>query len=156
MTSINLVGFEEAFHFGTKEAIIGDEKYKTCTIPGIVMLKMIAYDDRPDQRVKDVKDINSICKSYASIERIYIWSEHFDLYDDKLENDDIAMIVLGREIRKIVFNNAGLYKRLLGIFQNILDQSSSFLPLMIVDSEIETLEMKQRLIRFIKKGFTEK
>ncbi len=42
LTSINLDGFEEAFHFGTNEVIIGEEKYKSCTIPGIVMLKMIA------------------------------------------------------------------------------------------------------------------
>lgn len=156
MISINLDGFEEAFQFGTKEAIIGEEKYKTCTIPGIVMLKMIAFDERPDQRIKDVKDINSICNNYASIEQNYIWAAHFDLYDDNLGNDEIAMIVLGREIRKLVITNSQLYKRLLGIFQKIINQRTQFLFLMIEDTENETIEMKQRLMTFIRKGFTEK
>lgn len=66
------------------------------------------------------------------------------------------MIVLGREIRNLVKTNAPLYKRLLGIFQKILYQHSSFLILMIEEPENEFLEMKKKIMTFIQKGFTEK
>lgn len=61
LTTVNLDGFKEAFQFGAKELEIGQEKYRVCSIPGIMILKLIAYDDRPHMRTKDVDDINSIC-----------------------------------------------------------------------------------------------
>ncbi|MEZ5055514.1 MAG: hypothetical protein R2879_00610 [Saprospiraceae bacterium] len=72
-------------------------------ITGVVVLKLIAYDDRPDQRQKDIEDIDSICKHYPSIEQGYIWEKHNDLcVMMKEKNDDVAMIVLGREIKALI------------------------------------------------------
>jgi len=63
--NIALDGFKEAY--SATEVKIGEEVYKSCTIPAVVILKMIAFDDRPDRRIKDIKDINLICKYYPVI-----------------------------------------------------------------------------------------
>jgi predicted nucleotidyltransferase len=59
-TQIKPDGFEETYNLGLQEVKIGEEKYSACSIPAIVILKMIAYDDRPERRIKDVKDISDI------------------------------------------------------------------------------------------------
>ena len=153
LTAVNLDGFKEAYIFGMKEVIIGHEKYKTCSIPGVMILKMIAFDDRPDQRTKDVKDINSICNHYPYIETELIWGEYFDLYGDDLEHLEVAMIVLGREMKKVIANNESLKVRIIKIIEKALAQKTPFLFLMIEDTEIETIEMKVKTLTLLKKGF---
>lgn len=55
LININLDGFKEVFELGLDEIRIGKEIYKACSIPGMIILKLIAYDDRPDERIKDVR-----------------------------------------------------------------------------------------------------
>lgn len=153
---ISLDGFKEAFELGVVEIKIGEESYKTCSIPGIMILKLIAYDDRPSKRSKDITDINSICLYYPSIEEEYIWGNHFDLYDDELEHIDVGIIVLGRQMRILVGGNRNLAKRLIGIMDKAIEEQSPFLSLMIQNSETETIEMKRKIIQQLKKGFIEK
>ncbi len=155
LTKVNLDGFKEAFEFGVNEVKIGEEKYKACSIPGVMILKLIAYDDRPSRRIKDIVDINSICLNYPSLESDFIWGNHFDLYDGDLEHDEIGVIVLGREMKKIISNNRALEKRLISIMDKAIDQESPFLSLMIQDSENETIADKKNIIKKLKLGFTE-
>ncbi len=100
MTKIKLDGFKEAYLHGSIDTVIEEEAYKACSIPGIMILKLIAYDDRPDRRAKDIKDISLICKYYPDIETNLIWEEHNDLYDEDRNHDEVGLIVLGREIKK--------------------------------------------------------
>jgi len=152
LTEVNLVGFKEVYNVGATEVRIGDEVYKSCTIPGVVILKMIAFDDRPDRRIKDVKDINLICKHYPDIETDLIWNYHFDLYQSDRDHSDVAMIVLGREMRKIITGNAKLMERILNILDDALSQKSHFMAHMIDDPLKETIEMKADLLKHIKQG----
>lgn len=152
LAKINLVGFNEVFEMGLTEIHIGEETYKACSIPAMVILKMIAFDDRPERRIKDVKDIASICRYYPDIETDLIWSDHFDLYEDTLEHDEVAMIVLGREMSKVIAANAALRDRIRSIIDTALEGRSQFLVHMIDDVEQETLEMKSKCLQHIKQG----
>ncbi len=152
LAKINLAGFNEVFQSGLSEVHIGEENYKACSIPAMVILKMIAFDDRPDRRIKDVKDIASICRYYPDIETDMIWSDHFDLYGGTLEHDEVAMIVLGREMSKVITINAALRDRICSIIDTALEERSQFLVHMIDDAEQETLEMKSRCLRHIRQG----
>jgi len=153
LTNIHLDGFKEVYRFGVIETEIGEEKYKSCSIPGIVILKLIAYNDRPDNRIKDVIDINSICKHYPSIESEFIWHNHFDLYDNELEHQEVGIIVLGREMKKLMAGNKMLEERLIKIMDQAINEKSPFLSLMIDNSETETIENKKKIIRHLKMGF---
>lgn len=145
-------GFKEAYEVGVKKIIINSETYNVCSIPAIVVLKLIAFDDRPEHRIKDVKDINSICFHYPNIEAEYIWTEYSALYTEKIEHQDIAMIVLGKEMKKLLSLNNKLNYRIIEILDRALMEKSDLIRLMIVDSENETIEMKSKIIRLIKRG----
>jgi len=155
LTTINLDGFKEAFTNGAKEIKIGDEIYKSCSIPGVMILKLIAYDDRPGSRTKDIVDINSICQYYPSLESNFIWGNHFDLYGEDLEHEEVGIIVLGREMRKLVSNNKKLLDRLIKIMDKAINEESAMLTLMIQDSETETIAKKKSIIENLKIGFTQ-
>ena len=133
---------------------MGNEKYAICTIPPVLILKLIAFDDRPERRIKDVKDLNNICKSYPRLEQEYIWSEHFDLYEEDRSHDEVAMLVLGREIKKIAKANDRLFQRLIRILEDALEGRSRLKDHMIEDSEKETLEQKQKILSNILQGMT--
>lgn len=154
-TNLHLEGFKESYEMGTTKAIIGNEEYTVCTVPSIVILKFIAFDDRPERRIKDIEDVNAICKHYADIEAEYIWSEHFDLYQNDREHQTVAMIVLGREIKKIMASNQQLKLRITKILDKAIRQENSIAVHMIDDVETETLEMKIDILKHIKQGITE-
>lgn len=154
LSRISLEGFQEVYHFGLRQVRLGNEKYTVCNIPSVLILKLIAFDDRPERRIKDIKDINSICKNYPLLEQEYIWSNHFDLYDEDRSHDEVAMIVLGREIRKITKANDHLHQRLIRILNDAMEGRSRLMDHMIDDSQKETIEQKHTTLRNILEGMT--
>lgn len=155
MTKIRLDGFEEAYLHGSILAEIEKDSYRACSIPGIVILKLIAYDDRPDRRIKDIKDINRICEHYPDIETNMIWEEHSDLYNDKLDHSEVSMIVLGRLMQRIMKENQALSKRVVSIIDKALKYESDILEQMINDSMTQTLDEKAAIFQNIKRGIEE-
>lgn len=155
MTTLRLDGFEEAFKEGSIETQIEDKVYKACSIPAIVALKLIAYDDRPNRRVKDIKDITSIATHYTDIEENMIWEEHSDLYGGELEHQEIGLIVLGRMMKRIIENNQELTTRVIRIIDKALAYESDILEHMITDTMTETLDEKAAILQLIKQGLTE-
>lgn len=152
IATMNFDGFKEAYKFGVQQTVIDSETYNVCSIPAIVVLKLIAFDDRPEHRIKDVKDINSICNHYHSIEDNYIWTEYNDLYSDNLSHQDVAIIALGKEMKKILNSNKKLQLRIIEILDKALTQQSKLLQYMIEDLSSETIEMKADIIKLIKLG----
>jgi len=155
MTTLKLHGFKEAYKEGSIDTQIEDKVYKSCSIPGIVVLKLIAYDDRPDRRVKDIKDITSICAHYADIESDMIWEEHSDLYGDDKSHNQVGLIVLGRMMRKIIQSNKNLTARIIQILDNAIEGKSNILEHMITDRMEETLDDKAEILKLIKQGLIE-
>lgn len=61
LTSIKLNGFKEVYDSGTAEVKMETgHNFKIATLPSLVLLKLISYDDRPEQRTKDPRDIANI------------------------------------------------------------------------------------------------
>lgn len=60
-TSMNVEGVKEVFKEASAEIQIDDNKqFKVCTLSGIIILKLIAWDDRPEVRGDDIDDIADI------------------------------------------------------------------------------------------------
>lgn len=155
VTRIKLDGFNEVYQYGSVDTKVENDAYKACSIAGIVILKLIAYDDRPDRRIKDIKDISRICQNYPEIETNLIWEEHNDLYEDNLSHKDVGLIVLGREMRRIIKHNQNLINRLNTILTNAIEENSVILELMITDKNLETLDQKAHMLQCIKRGLNE-
>ena len=107
-------GFQEIHEKGTAVVNIKDEdlSYRVATLPAIVLLKLISYDDRPEKRHQDPGDIAEIIQSYFDIEDMLIYEEHNVLFDRNLELHEIAAIVIGRQIRDISADNSTLHERI--------------------------------------------
>lgn len=152
LVSVALDGFREVYAEGLERVRLGKEPYAVCTIPSVILLKLIAFDDRPEHRIKDVKDIAGILRHYPRLEDEYIWSNYFDLYDETRSHEDVAIIGLGREIRRITATNVKLFTRLVLILSKGIAGDTPLAELLVMDSENETIEQKKVLLRNMLEG----
>lgn len=140
------------------ELILDDtHTFKFCTLPGIVLLKLIAFDDRPEVRRDDIKDISDILKHFFDMYDDEIFNNHNELFEDKNDNLlHIAAQVLGREIRKITNRNPTLHQRLENIFiSNTNTPENSRIAQIMVEYFDNTVLENVLLLRQILKGFRE-
>lgn len=87
---MSIMGFQEAYDYGITVRLSDDPllDIKVPTIPGMVMMKLISWNDRYPERPKDAEDLLFLMENYAeagNIERIYddevalLQAEGFDL-----------------------------------------------------------------------------
>lgn len=135
LVNIRVDGFKEVFDAGTEPlTMTTGHRFKTATLPAIVLLKLIAYDDRPEVRLKDASDIASILKNFFDLQSNLVYEKHADLFeDDSGSLDDISAIVIGREIQKIIRLNTALESRILKILDGhiSLAEESTFIREMV-------------------------
>ena len=152
LTQIAVNGFREVYEAGTSIVEFENEQsFKVCTLPGIVILKLIAFDDRPEVRTKDIKDIALILKHYFDIESDIIYDLHNDLFEDERDTPLIAARVLGRQIKPILNRSEELEKRIIAILENEIskDEKSKISELMANgtnNSIVEALEILKEIL----------
>jgi predicted nucleotidyltransferase len=155
-TSMNVEGFKEVFEQASEEIQTEDQRFKVCTLAGIVILKLIAWDDRPEMRGDDIDDIAEIIKNYFHFNSEAIWEHHSDLFTDDNELDEIASQYLGREIGKIISGNEKLISRVKGILEKGLrDSDSNNLDELLARESSETIDYSRSLIEHILAGIKE-
>jgi predicted nucleotidyltransferase len=158
LTNISLQGFTEVYEEGLPQLEL-DEKhqFKFCTLPGIVLLKMLAWDDRPEKRRDDIKDISDILNHFFDMNDNEIYDHHNDLFaEESAELIYIAARVLGREMRKIAMRNDILFARIEKILDaNTTKVSDSKIATIMVEYFQNTVEDNVYLLNQIKRGFLE-
>jgi predicted nucleotidyltransferase len=108
----SLEGLKEVFERGTEGVLFDNAAiYQVATLPAIVLLKLIAWDDRPDYRLKDLGDIALIFDNYFDLSSDDIYDNHNDLFGD-IELNEIAAHVIGRKIKYIIGDSIDLKTRL--------------------------------------------
>jgi predicted nucleotidyltransferase len=158
LTNISLQGFTEVYEEGLPELDLeGEHQFKFCTLPGIVLLKMIAWDDRPEQRRDDIKDISDILNHFFNMYDNEIWENHHDLFGkDDTDLKYIAARVMEREMGKIARRNEKLLGRIAGILAaNTNDIANSQMAAIMVEYFENTLEENVLLLQELKQGFGE-
>lgn len=156
MTSMNVVGFKEVFEEASEEIETEGQQFKVCKLAGIVILKLIAWDDRPEMRGDDVYDIAEIIKYYFHFNSEAIWEHNSDLFTEENELDEIAAQYLGREIGKIIKGNRRLINRIKGILEKALveDDSNALVDLLASESD-QTTDFSKSIIMHILEGINE-
>jgi len=157
LTTISLDGFKEVYDTNLPEIQLGDDtKFKICTLPGIVLLKFIAWNDRPEIRSDDIRDIAVIMKHFFYVYDEIIWEKHNDLFEEGRELDEIAVRVLGREMGKIVVRNDKLKGRILRILdQNTHDKNNSPIGEILASYYDKLVKETIELLIEIKTGISE-
>lgn len=155
-TTMNVEGFMEVFEQASEKIQTEDQHFKVCTLAGIVILKLIAWDDRPEIRGDDIGDIAEIIKNYFHFNSDAIWENHNDLFTDDNDLDEIASQYLGREIGKIISGNEKLITRVKGILEKGLsDRDSNNLDELLAKESSETIDYSRSLISHILSGIEE-
>jgi len=158
LTTINLQGFAEVYEEGLPELNLeGKHQFKFCTLPGIVLLKLIAWDDRPEVRRDDIKDISDILNHFFYMYDEVIWENHSDLFGDgDADLKHIAARVMGREMRKIAKRNEKLFTRINGILEaNTSDLANSKMAAIMIEYFDNTVADNVQLLQQLKRGLLE-
>lgn len=155
LTSINMPGFKEVYDDGLPEVELEEiHKFKFCTLPGIVILKLLAWQDRPEIRGDDIKDVSNILKHFFNMYVEEIYENHNDLFgDDNLDLHLIAARVMGREMNKISKRSDVLYNRI----KNLLDVNTKDIDMarIMVEFYENTIEDNLAILEQIKAGYLE-
>lgn len=123
-TDLHVLGFREVM----EEAVNVEIEEKIAKIPpleGMVILKLIAWSDRPEERGDDLPDILKIIQHYYDFKWDEIVEQHYDTLDkDPFDQLLIAAEVLGRNSRLYLQKSDTISKRILTILENNLEDES--------------------------------
>ncbi len=155
--SISLPGFKEIYDYGLPEAELeGKHLFKFCTLPGIVLLKLMSYEDRPEVRRDDIKDISMVITRFFNMYSSQIYENHSDLFGSDANLVKIGTRVIGREIGKIAKVNPDLFSRVDNLLeQNTTNFSSSEIAKIMAEYFDNTVAENMALLQELRKGLLE-
>lgn len=126
-TDLHVLGFREVMSAST-QVKIEEILVNIPTLQGIIILKLIAWSDRPEERENDLGDILFIISKYF----LFKWDDILDNHNDILEDlqDDgeisqrlIAARVLGREATEILQKSVKVKERVFSVLENNLSDN---------------------------------
>lgn len=142
----SLDGLKEVLARGTEGVVFDDDAtYQVATLPAIVLLKLIAWDDRPEYRLKDLWDIAAISEFYFYRFSEDIYDNHNDLFGDR-ELDEISAYVIGRKIKHIIGNSLSLKTRIINILTEKQDAIAQRIANKSSKSEDEVSQVLKNLL----------
>lgn len=125
-SDLHVLGFKEVLEEAEKVEI--EEKIVNIPpLPGMIILKLVAWSDRPEERENDLADILRIIEHYFDLNFDEIVEFHHDTFGDR-EFDKILISaeVLGRKARNIIVKSETLAARIFNLLEaNIKDEQDS-------------------------------
>lgn len=123
-TPAEVNGLREVYNSGLEEVVFEKQfKFKVAKIESIVLLKLIAWDDRPEHRTKDIEDIGILLEHYYHLKLEHIYENYSDIFEGEDKSElEMGCIALGRDLRQLIQNNAGLCQRIEGILLRELNE----------------------------------
>lgn len=157
LISVNMPGFKEIYDEGLPVVELEEiHKFKFCTLPGIVILKLMAWQDRPEIRRDDIKDMTNILKHFFDMYADEIFENHNDLFgDNAFELPLIAARVMGREMKKIAKRNDILYNRLEDLLEVSTNNKNIEIAKIMAEFYENTIEDNLAILKHIKTGYLE-
>jgi predicted nucleotidyltransferase len=146
---------------GAKSVQIEEKLVNIPSLPGMILLKLVAWSDRPEKRENDLSDILLIIKKYYWLMSEFITDQHFDLFelldDSVLSQHIVASRVLGREAAEYLRLSDQLRERVfLVLEQNINDQYQSAIAKDWAGKLDESVEYTLSLLQAFLDGINEK
>jgi predicted nucleotidyltransferase len=123
-TDLHLLGFREVMEESVQVHI--EEKIANIPpLPGMVILKLIAWSDRPEERSDDLPDILKIIQHYYDLKWDEIVEQHYDtLVKDPFDQLLIAAEVLGRNSRLYLQKSEAISTKILQLLENNLQDAT--------------------------------
>ncbi len=123
-SNLHILGFKEVLE-NPEEIIIDEKIVNVPPLPGMVILKLVAWSDRPEERGNDLADILMIIEHYFDHNFDEIVESHNDIFpDDNFDQLLIAAEVLGRKAKHYLDKSHKLSNRILSVLKNNLEDKS--------------------------------
>ncbi len=122
---MSVLGYVEAFDGAVRFDIRDGPIVRVASLAGIVVLKLIAWGGRPEQRRQDPIDLCTIMKNYDEVVALDLYEKHDDVLDDDFDARYAHARILGRDVAPLL-RSEELRDRILAILdQNLADEYDS-------------------------------
>jgi len=156
-TDLHVLGFSEVLQeSGTVQ--IEEKSLKIPSLPGMVILKLIAWSDRPEDRDNDLYDILRIIEHYFDLNFDEIVEHHNDTFpeEDDLDQFKIAARVLGRKASQFLNISEAINDRILKtINDNVANAKDSVIAKQWIRNREWDLEYAVQILEEFKLGLIE-
>ena len=156
-TDLHMLGFKEVLQ-NPETVQIEDKSVKIPSLAGMVILKLIAWSDRPEERDNDLYDILRIIEHYFDLNFDEIVEHHNDTFpeEDDLDQLKIAARVLGRNASTFLNVSEVINNRILKtINENVIDAKDSPIAKQWVKDKEWDLEYAVEILEEFKLGLIE-
>ncbi|VXD13660.1 hypothetical protein [Marinoscillum sp. 108] len=126
-SDLHVLGLREVLEDAI-EILIEDKVAKIPPLAGMIILKLVAWSDRPEERDNDLTDILKIIELSYEHDWDDIVESHFDLLDQLDETAGqlkISARVLGRKAREYLLKSETLSNRILSLMEEQLSNADS-------------------------------
>lgn len=125
-TDLHVLGFSEVLE-DTETVQIEEKSLRIPSLPGMVILKLIAWSDRPEDRDNDLYDILRIIEHYFDLNYDDILEHHHDTFTevDNFDQLKIAARVLGRNSSKFLNVSDAIKDRILNTLNDNVDDAEN-------------------------------
>ncbi len=156
-SDLHVLGFKEVLENPEKVQI--EEKIVDIPpLPGMVILKLVAWSDRPEERENDLKDIILIIEHYFNFNYDEIVEYHNDTFPDEgFDQLIIAAEVLGRKSKVYLSKSKSLASRIFSILEkNLTNESESKIAKEWAIIKSCDIEYSMKILKAFQKGIMNK
>lgn len=150
-TKLSTIGLREVFKFSVRVLLDEEQEINIASLAGLCILKLIAYSEKPAERIKDIKDVNFIIENFDSMFFNNITENHFDLLSDGWDKKLFAR-VLGRDM-SIILNEFKVVKdKILEILDSNIKENYDSKIVQLMTGSNGTLEEKVEVLKSLRQG----
>lgn len=156
-TDLHVLGFSEVLQDSVRVEI-EEKSVQIPSLEGMIVLKLIAWSDRPEVRNSDLYDILKIVEHFFDINFDEIVENHYDTFPEEgnLDQFKIAARVLGRKASKFLNVSEAINERILKtINDNVANVENSAIAKQWVRGKDWDLEYAVEILEELKLGLIE-
>jgi len=150
----SVIGFEEVNEATVTILVSGKDEIKVASLPGVVILKMIAWSENPHNRPQDPIDICMVMMAYHDIVGNELFTSHVDLIDDTFEFRTTGSRILGRHMADLL-GKSEWKNVVLSLLQKALESDPSDLVVKMGNQCQEDYSVRLACLRALLMGFEE-
>lgn len=120
-SDLHVLGFKEVLEV-PEQVVIEEKIVNIPPLAGMIILKLVAWSDRPEERENDIADILRVIVHYFDHNFDEILEQYYDTFnEDDFDEILISAEVLGRKSRSILQKSEVLEKRILAVIDSNLN-----------------------------------
>lgn len=151
-TELSVIGMKEVYEVSQTVTLDGRFDIKVAPLQGICILKLLAWQQHPEVRTKDIDDFKFILQHYFDLNSDEIYEKHLDLFGENFVPEKVAARVMGRHLQTLLERSALLKEKIQQILrENATNPEESRMgELMIAGTDKSVAEACQIITEILK------